>query len=68
MSSVPRPSRMDLVDRLLGGKLAEILSDLRADNVSYDDMARHFEGLGFTVSRETLRRWVKTFDKKAPAA
>lgn len=52
-------SRHELIDQLLDGKLTQILTDLRAQNVSYDDMARHFEGLGVSVSRETLRRWVK---------
>lgn len=61
-------SRFELVDQLLGGKLAQILNELRTDGVSYDDMARHFEGLGVPVSRETLRRWVKNLDEKAPAA
>jgi hypothetical protein len=52
-------SRHELVDQVLDGKLVEILTDLRSRDVSYDDMARHFEGLGVPVSRETLRRWVK---------
>lgn len=51
--------RHELVDQVLDGKLTEILTGLRAKDVSYDDMARHFEGLGVQVSRETLRRWVK---------
>jgi hypothetical protein len=56
---VAQTSRHELVDQVLGGKLVEILSDLRAAEVPYDEMARHFEGLGVSVSRETLRRWVK---------
>lgn len=51
--------RHELVDQVLDGKLAEILTGLRARDVSYDDMTRHFESLGVQVSRETLRRWVK---------
>lgn len=60
-------SRFELVDQLLDGKLAEILGELRGRDVSYDDMARHFEGLGVAVSRETLRRWVKAIEKAAKA-
>lgn len=62
--------RHELVDQLLDGKLVAILTDLRARDVTYDDMVRHFEGLGVLVSRETLRRWVKQLgiEAKAPAA
>lgn len=68
--SVGQTSRHELVDQILDGKLVEILTDLRTRDVSYDDMARHFEALGVPVSRETLRRWVKQLGVEAtePAA
>lgn len=70
MSAVAHTSGHDLVDQALGGKLVQILTDLRAAEMPYDQMAQHFSDLGVKVSRETLRRWVKQMgiEAKAPAA
>lgn len=57
----------DLVDQALGGKLVEILTELRAAEMPYDEMAHHFGTLGVKVSRETLRRWVKNLGIEAAA-
>jgi len=56
---MPHRSGHNLVDQALDGKLVEHLTEMRAAEVPYDEMARRFGELGVQVSRETLRRWVK---------
>ncbi|MCA1571952.1 MAG: hypothetical protein LC798_16900 [Chloroflexi bacterium] len=64
---MPPISRFELVNQVLDGRLPQILGDLRAAKVSYDEMVRHFEALGVAVSRETLRRWAKQVEDGAAA-
>lgn len=51
-------SRYDLIDRLLDGRLAEVLAGWKAEGVSFDEQARRMEDdHGIAITRETLRRW-----------
>lgn len=53
-------SQLTLADRLLGGRLAEILGDWRAEGLSNEAMARRLEREhGISLSDETLRRWTR---------
>ncbi len=50
-------SSFDLADKVLGGTLAERLRRMRAEGLTYDQMAEELRP-AIGVSRETLRRWV----------
>jgi len=47
-----------LADHILEGRLEPELRRMRAEGITLDDMARHFNGRGIPLSRETVRRWV----------
>lgn len=55
-------STFDLVDAAKGGTLAQELAELRADGLTYDELAARFAAEGYRVSRETIRRWVNRGD------
>lgn len=60
LADVPRGRQpiLPLVDRLLDGKLAELLSAMRADDQSYDSIARRLHvDHDIDVTGETVRRW-----------
>lgn len=50
-------SSYEMVDNALQGALAERLRVMRADGLSIDQMAEAFGSDGYSVSRETIRRW-----------
>lgn len=53
------PSRYDLIDRILDGKLAETLAAYRAEGLTLDRTVQALrEDHDVDVSRETLRRWL----------
>lgn len=54
---MPRTSSFQLVDSAKDGKLATELNGLREQGKTFDEIARHFEGQGYSVSRETIRTW-----------
>lgn len=60
MASTPSGS-FALIDRLMGGKLAERLEGWRTADprVSYDDIARTLQAEDYDVSRETVGRWCR---------
>lgn len=58
MQHVPTGTTFPLVDRLLDGRLAEILTSWRAEGLSYETMARRLEAdHDVTVSIATVYRW-----------
>lgn len=57
----------DLINRAMGGDLPHYLESLRTQGLSQDRVARTLEDAGWLVSRETVRRWYKDLDSKAPA-
>lgn len=51
-------SRYDLVDRILGGRLAGVLAAWKSEGVTFDEQANLMQSVyGVKVTRETLRRW-----------
>lgn len=53
-----RPSSRSLVDRLLGGRLQEELTERRAAGDSYAVIARWFSAdHDFDITPETVRQW-----------
>lgn len=47
-----------MANRLADGKLPELLAQLRAEGLSWDDIGRKLHGeLGIEVTAETLRKW-----------
>lgn len=51
-------STYHLADKALDGQLAQRLEEMRANGATYDQLATYFDGLGISVSRETIRKWV----------
>ena len=50
-------SLFEIVDRAHEGKLDDRLRALRAEGLSIEEMTDAFAEDGYTVSRETIRRW-----------
>lgn len=51
------------------GRLAEILHELRAENHSYEAIARILEErYGLTVSFATVKNWLERYPAEGPAA
>ncbi len=68
-----RQSSFDLYDRILDGKLRQILSDLRAEGHSLEEIAFRLRGLDVQASGGTVGRWLKEqgitqAEAKEPAA
>jgi len=65
----PRTSTYRMADRLLGGQLGARLTELRAEGLSWEDIAKRLHVDGVEVSGETLRAWGATLAgvDKAPA-
>lgn len=58
----PSPIR-PLVDRILEGRLAEVLADWRETGVSYAGIAaRMYAEHGIEVGAETIRKWCDELD------
>jgi hypothetical protein len=56
-----------MADRLLEGRLVERLTQMRAEGLSYDDIARHlFAEAGITTTGETIRSWGRQLDIDTP--
>jgi hypothetical protein len=50
-----------MADRLLGGRLDEVLRTHREQGLGAEDIARRlYAEAGIEVSGETVRRWLKT--------
>lgn len=50
-----------LVDRVLGGRLDEVLSEYRASGLTFEQIARAFkDDHDIDVTKETVRKWVHT--------
>lgn len=64
---MPPRSNYDLVDKILDGRLAFELRRMRADGLTFDQMAHAFSVRGIDISRETLRRWSKDQGEDASA-
>lgn len=57
-----------LVDRILDGKLEEVLIAYRAEGLSHEQIARKFrDDHGIEVVAETVRKWWNDVDPKAAA-
>lgn len=54
-----RQSSFDLYDRILGGKLRQILADLRAEGHSLEEIAFRLRGLDVQATGGTVGRWLK---------
>lgn len=53
-----RKSGLDLWNRVLGGKLDELISGYRADGLSYNQIAhRLYAEHDIDVTPQTIRRW-----------
>lgn len=65
-----RTSSFDLYDRILDGKLRQILADLRAEGHSLEEIAFRLRALDVQASGGTIGRWLKEqgIEAKAPAA
>ena len=51
-------SQFRMADRMAGGKLAEIIAELRTEGRSYEDVTRRlFADFGIEVTRQTVARW-----------
>lgn len=71
LADVPRGRQpmLPLVDRLLDGKLEELLTEMRADEQSYDTIARRLHAEhDIDVTGETVRRWCIDLDVEAVAS
>jgi hypothetical protein len=59
----PNNARRELVDRVLGGRLRDVLQRYRDDGLTLDEMAVRFKtDHDIKVSREALRRWCGDLD------
>lgn len=54
---MPKASTFPLYDRITGGKLTQLLTDWRAEGVSFDVMAERLRDMGIAASRSTVNRW-----------
>lgn len=63
-------SQYRMADRLTGGRLADIIAGLRAEDRSYEEITRRlFAEHGIEVTRQTVARWGALMGiDKAPAA
>lgn len=63
-------SQFRMADRLTGGRLADIIAALRAEDRSYEEITRRlFAEHGVEVTRQTVARWGALLGvDKAPAA
>lgn len=61
---IPTTPTYRMADRLLDGRLAELVAADRAAGASWDEVARHLyvEG-GVELSRDTLRGWFAASEK-----
>lgn len=57
MAHMAPPSTFDLYDRLLNGRLTNLLADGRAGGLSFEDIAFRLRSEGVEVSASTVRRW-----------
>lgn len=62
-----RTSTYPLYDRILNGRLGELLMGWRDEGASPNEMAYRLRDRGVTVSPDTVRRWLKTLDAEAVA-
>lgn len=70
-SAVATTAQFRMADRLAGGKLAEALARLKAEDRSYEDIGRQlYADHGIEVSRPTLAKWCSELgiEDKAGAA
>lgn len=52
-----------LVDRILGGRLTDVLVDLRCEGLSYERIARHLGAVhGIEITGEQVRKWAIASD------
>lgn len=66
MSARPKSAAWRLADRQLDGRLAERLTELRSDGVSFDEISRTlFAEGGVEVAANTLRAWVRVLELAA---
>lgn len=54
----------DLIDTAMKGELVPSLEEWRKEGLSQDAMARRLSEQGFSVSRETIRRWFLELDRE----
>lgn len=67
--AAPRSTLYRLADDKLGGRLAERLAEMRADDRSWRWIARKLEPeLGFCPSYETVRSWAIALAADEPEA
>lgn len=56
---MPRPNAYDLYDRILDGRLASILTELRAEGLSIVEVTFRLRAMDVHVSTDTVARWLR---------
>lgn len=62
MHDMPAQPTFPLYDRLLDGKLTELLLEWQADEVPTEEMAYRLRDRGVVVHSRTVRRWIEKIE------
>lgn len=58
-----------MADGLVGGRLAEVITEYRDQNLAWEDIARRlYADYGVQVTASTIRRWSELLDQDAATA
>lgn len=70
MAQTPTSSTYRMANRLVDGRLAEIIAEGRTEGLSWDQISQRLYESGVEANGETLRQWAKALgiDAQEPAA